>query len=271
MNIGTATVAFLGAGRMATALARGFLAGGLSADRMVAVDPYADARAAFATSLGDGVDVAEAPTDALLQADVLILAVKPQVITAALEQLAGQLRQDQLIVSIAAGIKLQQLEGLLPGKARVVRVMPNTPCLVGAGACGMSGGTYATSADLDLLRSLLETVGIVETIPESLMDALTGLSGSGPAYVFQMIEALSDGGVQMGLPRPTATRLAAQTLLGAARMVLETGDHPGELKDAVTSPGGTTIAGIHALESGGLRVALMNAVRASAQRSAELG
>ena len=215
--------------------------------------------------------VEDRPHAELFQANVLILAVKPQVLPAALKELAEQIGPDQLVVSIAAGIRLSVLEsGLRPG-TRVIRVMPNTPCLVGAGACGISTGSHATSRDMEIVSALLESVGIVEVIPEKLMDALTGLSGSGPAYVFQMIEALSDGGVLMGLPRKTATRLAAQTLLGSARMVLETGEHPGQLKDAVTSPGGTTIAGIHALESGGLRTALMNAVRASAIRSAELG
>lgn len=271
MNISTVSVAFLGSGRMATALAGGFVDGGLSASRIVAADPVAEARAAFQQSVGSDAAVSEAPGESFLKADVLILAVKPQVLPTVLDQLAGQLRQEQLIVSIAAGVSLAQLESLLNSGTRVIRVMPNTPCLVGAGACGLSSGTQATASDVELVRALLETVGIVETIPESMMDALTGLSGSGPAYVFQIIEALSDGGVRMGLPRPTATRLAAQTLLGASRMVLETGDHPGQLKDAVTSPGGTTIAGVHALESGGLRAALMNAVEAAARRSAELG
>lgn len=271
MDISTVSVGFLGAGRMATALARGFCQGGISAGRITAVDPYPQACKDFAQSVGEGVVVHSESNAAFLQSNVLFLAVKPQVLPQALAALSEQLRPEQLVVSIAAGIGLSQLEGGLTAGTRVIRVMPNTPCLVGAGASGISGGSHATAEDLDLVTALLESVGIVEAIPEKLMDALTGLSGSGPAYVFQMIEALSDGGVQMGLPRQTATRLAAQTLLGSARMVLETGEHPGQLKDAVTSPGGTTIAGVHALESGGLRVALMNAVRASAERSAELG
>ncbi len=271
MDISTVSVGFLGSGRMATALACGFRDGGLPTTQILAVDPYPQARTDFAQTVGDGVVVLERPNAGFFQADVLILAVKPQVISPALEGMADELPPEQLVVSIAAGITLVHLEADLPSKSRVIRVMPNTPCLVGDGASGISAGRHATSQDMDLVRALLESVGIVETIPETLMDALTGLSGSGPAYVFQIIEALSDGGVQMGLSRATATRLAAQTLLGSARMVLETGQHPGQLKDAVTSPGGTTIAGIHALESGGLRAALMNAVRASAERSAELG
>jgi len=153
----------------------------------------------------------------------------------------------------------------------LIRVMPNTPCLIGRGACGVSRGTHATEADEALVSDLLKTVGLVENVPEKLLDAVTGLSGSGPAYVFQIIEALSDGGVKMGLPRDMATRLAAQTLAGAAEMVLQTGEHPAALKDAVTSPGGTTIAALHEMELGGVRAALINAVEASTKKSCELG
>ncbi len=270
MDISKTSIGFLGAGRMATALARGFCNGGLSPDRIIAVDPLPQARTSFEHSLGDGVVVHHEPNRDLFQTDVLILAVKPQVILEGLAVLTDRIPQEQLVVSIAAGVRLSQLEDRLHCDTRVIRVMPNTPCLVGAGASGISAGSHATSTDMELVRALLESVGIVEAIPEKLMDALTGLSGSGPAYVFQIIEALSDGGVRMGLPRTTATRLAAQTLLGSARMVLETGDHPAQLKDAVASPGGTTIAGIHALEVGRIRAALMNAVQASAERSAEL-
>jgi len=153
----------------------------------------------------------------------------------------------------------------------VIRVMPNTPALVGAAASGFARSSTATNADAQLVQDMLNTVGLSIEVPEHLLDAVTGLSGSGPAYVFQIIEALSDGGVRVGLPRQAATQLAAQTLLGAAKMVLETGEHPGSLKDAVTSPGGTTIAGLHALERGGLRATLMDAVEAATERSIELG
>jgi pyrroline-5-carboxylate reductase len=149
--------------------------------------------------------------------------------------------------------------------------MPNTPALIGKGASGVSAGPTALEADLKLVQELLQTVGIVETVPESLLDAVTGLSGSGPAYVFQLIEALSDGGVKMGLPRATAIRLASQTVAGAAEMQLTTGLHPAVLKDSVTSPGGTTIAGLHALEIGGMRAALISAVEASCVKSKQLG
>jgi pyrroline-5-carboxylate reductase len=271
MDISTLSIGFIGAGRMATALAQGFCRNGLTTDRITAVDPDSQARHAFLDSVGQGTTVHDKPCSELLQTDVLILAVKPQIVPQVLAGLENQISASQLIISIAAGINLSTIEDSLPAGSRVIRVMPNTPCLVGSGACGISAGNCATSNDLEIVHTLLESVGIVEVIPEKLMDALTGLSGSGPAYVFQMIEALSDGGVQMGLPRTTATRLASQTLLGSAQMVLETGEHPGQLKDAVTSPGGTTIAGVHALEAGGLRAALMNAVRAATERSAELG
>jgi pyrroline-5-carboxylate reductase len=180
------------------------------------------------------------------------------------------LRPDQLIVSIAAGISLKTLADGLGSGCRIIRVMPNTPCLVGCGASAYSRGPHATEQDAQLVQRLLSNVGTAVEVPEKLLDAVTGLSGSGPAYVYQIIEALSDGGVRMGLPRETATRLAAQTVLGAAQMVLSTGQHPGALKDAVTSPGGTTIAGLHALERGGLRGTLMDAVEAATQRAKEL-
>jgi len=270
MNISTLSVGFLGAGRMATALAKGFCCSGLSPANVIAVDPFESARTIFSEAVGSLTQTAD-NVQALADSDIIFLAVKPQVMADAAESLATQIGDQPLLVSIAAGISLSSLESWFGETARIIRVMPNTPCLVAEGACGVSSGSTATDEDLLQVTQLLQSVGIVEQIPEKLMDAVTGLSGSGPAYVFQMIEALSDGGVKMGLPRPTSTRLAAQTLLGAAKMVLETGDHPGELKDAVTSPGGTTIAAIHELEAGGLRAALMNAVQASAERSAELG
>jgi pyrroline-5-carboxylate reductase len=270
MNIRTLSVGFLGAGRMATALARGFCTAKIGPQRVLAVDPYESARCNFSDCVGK-LATAGANPDLLSDADLIFLAVKPQVMTDAIASITNVTRPNQLIVSIAAGIPIAQLESGFSSGTRIIRVMPNTPCLVGEGACGLSAGSHATDEDVQVVVALLESVGVVEQIPEKLMDALTGLSGSGPAYAFQMIEALSDGGVKMGLPRVTSTRLAAQTLLGAAKMILETGEHPGTLKDAVTSPGGTTIAGIHAMEAAGVRAALMNAVQASAERSAELG
>jgi pyrroline-5-carboxylate reductase len=187
-----------------------------------------------------------------------------------LQELRHVVTPAHLVVSIAAGISLESLERGLGAGRRLVRVMPNTPALLGEGASGYSLGAHALASDEDVVRSCLLAVGRAYRVPESLLDAVTGLSGSGPAFVYVMIEALSDGGVRVGLPRDIATALAAQTVLGAARMVLETKEHPGVLKDQVTSPGGTTIAGLHALERGGFRAALIDAVEAATRRSAEL-
>jgi len=261
-------IGFLGAGKMATALAKGLIDSGFTTPNAIfACDVLPTAVEAF--SAATGASVAVDTRDVLKKSRILFLAVKPQSMPPLLDELQDQLQPHHLLVSIAAGVTLAHLESVL-GNQRIVRVMPNTPCLVGAGASGYSRGTHASTEDADLVGAMLQTVGIALPVPESLLDAVTGLSGSGPAYVFEIIEALSDGGVLMGLPRNIATTLAAQTLLGAARMVLETGDHPGPLKDAVTSPGGTTIAGLHALEQGGLRATLMNAVQAATLRSRQL-
>lgn len=255
---------------MATALARGFLKAGLAvADSLVASDPIPAARDGFATATGARAlptnrEVAQA-------AEVLILAVKPDQVKEVLTGLGGDLnRQRHLLVSIAAGVTLAQLEAAAPG-LRCIRVMPNTPALVGASASAFACGASATAADADIVRQLFGSVGVVLQVKETLLDAVTGLSGSGPAYAFLMIEALADGGVAAGLPRDIAQTLAAQTLLGAAKMVLETGQHPGVLKDAVCSPGGTTVEAIHVLEKSGVRGALMSAVRAASEKSRTLG
>jgi pyrroline-5-carboxylate reductase len=204
------------------------------------------------------------------ESDLLVLAVKPQTMAALLEEIRGVLRSP-LVVSIAAGFTLKQLSAGLGARCRLVRVMPNTPCLVGASASAYTPGEGTTAEDAAIVDRLLNAVGRAFRLPEHLLDAVTGLSGSGPAFVYLMIEALSDGGVRVGLPREVSTTLAAQTVLGAAKMVLETAQHPGALKDMVASPGGTTIAGLHALERGGVRGALMDAVEAATRRSKELG
>jgi pyrroline-5-carboxylate reductase len=263
-------IGFLGAGRMATALGRGWLAAGLvTPDRLLASDPVPQARSTFLKEAGGraGADNREV----VAGSDLLVLAVKPQTMAALLAEIRPHVTPRHLVVSIAAGITLRQLADGLGSDRRLVRVMPNTPCLIGASASGYSPGEAATADDVALVDRLLNAVGRAFRLPESLLDAVTGLSGSGPAFVYVMIEALSDGGVRVGLPRDVATVLAAQTVLGAARMVLETGTHPGALKDMVASPGGTTIAGLHALERGGLRGALMDAVEAATRRSRELG
>lgn len=262
------TIGFLGAGKMATALARGWLDAGLISPQSRASDPISDAREQF--SQQTGLTCTDNNLTVCGSANVLILAVKPQSLPDLLREIGPKVGAEQLVVSIVAGVKLAAITSTL-GAARVIRVMPNTPALVGAGAAGVSVGDQATPNDLKQVIDLFCAVGVAVAVPESLLDAVTGLSGSGPAYVYQIIEALSDGGVRMGLPRDVATRLAAQTVLGSAKMVLDTGKHPAELKDMVTSPGGTTIAGLHELECGGLRAALMNAVKAATERATELG
>jgi pyrroline-5-carboxylate reductase len=264
------TVGFLGAGKMATALARGFIQAGLAkAEQIIASDPVEAARSAFAKEVGARTTAFN--PDVLKSANVLLLAVKPDQVADALKEMRSHFTEKHLLISIAAGVTLAKLEAGLGSDARVIRVMPNTPALVGASATAYALGKNATPEDGRLAQKLFSSVGVAFQLKESLLDAVTGLSGSGPAYAYMFIEALSDGGVAVGLPRDVATRLAAQTVLGSARMVLETGQHPGALKDMVTSPGGTTIEGIHELEKGGLRSALMNAVRAATEKSRKLG
>ena len=209
--------------------------------------------------------------DAAAQADTVIVAVKPDVVPAVLQDIGGALRPGACVVSIAAGVPLAVIEGGLPAGTAAVRAMPNTPCLVREGAVALAPGAFAAAEHVERAKTLFAAVGTVAVVEEKLMDAVTGLSGSGPAYVYMFIEALADGGVHAGLPRDTALKLAAQTVLGAARMVLETGRHPGELKDMVTSPAGTTIAGVKVLEERGLRAACIGAVDAASRRSRELG
>jgi pyrroline-5-carboxylate reductase len=262
-------IGFLGSGKMATALARGWIQSGLiDRTRIAASDPSPAARQEFQQTTGVGAIADNAALVGI--SDVLVLAVKPQSMAGLTGEIRPLLKPRHLIVSIAAGATLRQLSESLGKEQRIIRVMPNTPCLVGAGAAAFVLGEHATQADGELVQKLLNAVGRAMPVPEHLLDAVTGLSGSGPAFVYLVIEALSDGGVRVGLPREIATMLAAQTVMGAARMVLETNEHPGLLKDRVASPGGTTIAGLHALERGGLRGALMDAVEAATHRAAEL-
>jgi pyrroline-5-carboxylate reductase len=205
------------------------------------------------------------------RSDVVVLAVKPQIMEPALREIAPAVTPAKLLISVAAGVPLAALRRGLGKDARLVRVMPNTPALVLSGATAIAGGDGLQPGDLDVARAIFGAVGTVVTLAESALDAVTGLSGSGPAYVAIVVEALADGGVRMGLDRATALALATQTVLGSARLLAETGLHPGALKDMVSSPGGTTIAGIAALEEGGLRSALIRAVEAATRRSQELG
>ena len=263
-------IGLIGAGQMATALGCGFVKAGLvTAENLLAADPDPKALGRFAEAAGgrtakDNVQVAQ-------RSDVIFLAVKPQKIAEAMGPLRGKITAEKLVVSIVAGVRLAELAEGLGGDVRLVRVMPNTPCLVGRGASGFCLGQKATADDGRLVEQLLGAVGTAYQLDEKLLDAVTGLSGSGPAFVYVIIEALSDGGVRMGLPRDVANALATQTVRGAAEMVAVTGEHTGVLKDRVASPGGTTIAGLQVLESGGLRAALMAAVEAATTRSIELG
>ena len=235
----------------------------------MAGDIVSEACAAFSKSCG-GCKTTSNNRDLPAFAKILILAVKPGQVREVLSGVQDSIVPGHLIISIAAGVTLGKMAEVLPPNTRLIRVMPNTPALVGAGAVAYALGDSATAEDAALAQKLFSAVGVACQVKEGLLDAVTGLSGSGPAYGFLAIEALSDGGVAAGLPRDLATKLAAQTLLGAAKMVLETGMHPGALKDMVTSPGGTTIEGIHELEKGGARAAFINAVRAASERSRQL-
>lgn len=263
-------IAFLGAGNMAGALIDGLLrAGACAADDVYAVD----VRAGRLEQLAErhGIRVTRDLKEACAWADVVVLSIKPQVFDRVLPLVKEAMKPDALVVSIAAGVSTATIEAELPEGTRVVRTMPNTPALVDAGATAIAPGAHATPKDVKLCEGIFEAVGLTVVLDEGQLDAVTGLSGSGPAYIFLIIEALSDAGVKVGLHRDSAQMLAAQTVLGSAKLLLETGEHPGRLKDMVTSPGGTAIAGLHTLEAGGLRTTLINAVESATKRSAELG
>jgi pyrroline-5-carboxylate reductase len=262
-------VGFVGGGMMCEAMLGGLLKGGLPAGNVVISEPNEQRRKYLAEMFK--VRIAESNDDVCQQSDVVVMAVKPQVVDKVLADIRSAAVAKCLVVSIVAGKTLATFAQHHPN-ARVARVMPNTPSLVGCGACCYVLNQHCLPEDSGMVEAVMGACGIVERVAdEKLLDAVTGLSGSGPAYVYLLIEAMSDGGVRMGLPRATATRLAAQTVMGAGKMALETGQHPGQLKDAVTSPGGTTIAGVHALEGGGFRGTVMNAVEAATKRCTELG
>ena len=266
----TLTVGFIGCGKMATALAQGFVRAKLVAPaQLIGSDVSEASRANFSRATGA---VTTANNREVLQAaEVVVLSVKPDQVQGVIGEIRDAVTPAHLLLSIAAGVTLARLEQALPEGTRVVRVMPNTPALVGASATAYAPGRAARTEDCQLVHRLFVAVGIADQVKEPLLDAVTGLSGSGPAYVFLVLEALSDGGVAAGLPREVATRLAAQTLFGSAQLVLETGQHPAALREMVTSPGGTTVEGLHELEKGGVRAALISAVRAAADKSRRLG
>lgn len=255
---------------MAEALIKGLLRSGTSRpDQVVATARRPERLEELARAYG--IRVTGDNLAAARGADVVILSVKPQAMDRLLNTVAPAIDPVKLVISIAAGMPIAALERKLGAGARIVRAMPNTPSLVGAGACALAPGEHATPDDVRTASAIFDAVGLSTVVDENLIDAVTGLSGSGPAYVFLMIEALSDAGVKVGLPRYTALKLAAQTVYGAAKMVKETGTHPGQLKDQVTSPGGTAIAGLHTLEAGGMRTTLIDAVEAATRRARELG
>lgn len=258
----------IGCGKMGGALLRGVIKAELvkPAD-ITACDKFPEASAALAKEF-KGLKNVKTPSDVAAASEIIILAVKPQDMQKLLVGLAGG--RARLFISIAAGLTLKQLDAWLGGSHRVIRSMPNTPALVLQGASAFARGSKATDKDAAAAKSILGAVGTVSEVTEALLDAVTGLSGSGPAYVYTVIEAMADGGVLMGLPRAAALQLAAQTVAGAAQMVLQTGKHPAALRDEVTSPGGTTIAGLEQLEKQGLRNALVQAVRKATERSKEL-
>ncbi|MEE9604664.1 MAG: pyrroline-5-carboxylate reductase [Candidatus Scalindua sp.] len=263
-------IGFIGGGKMAEALAKGIINASLSSvDKIIASD--VDKKRCQILEKDTGIKTTQENKKITSESDIIILAVKPNIIGSILKELRNDITPRHLVVSIAAGIPLDFIESALNKGCRVVRVMPNTPCLVGETAAGYALGKAATRDDGKLVGEILNAVGKSYLLEEKHLDAVTGLSGSGPAFVYTVIEALSDGGVKMGLPRDISTKLAAQTVFGSAKMVLESGMHTGELRDFVTSPGGTTIAGLHALEKGSIRNALIDAVETATKKSKRLG
>ncbi len=262
-------IGFIGGGAIAEALIRGVVNAGLLTAGQITVGDVAAERLAY---LSEKYGVATSLDTAAVaaQADVLFLTVKPQVIAAALDTVAPAVARKTLVISVAAGVTLAALEERLL-QVPVGRVMPNTPGAVGAGMSAIALGRHATARDGEAAMAIFSAVGRAVMVNEDAMDAVTGLSGSGPSFAYVLIDALADAGVRVGFPRQMAITLAAQTLYGAAKMVLETGEHPAKLRDMVTSPGGTSIAGVHVLEQKGVRAALMDAVVAATERSRAMG
>ncbi len=270
MSLVAKTIGFIGAGNMAEAMVRGLLGGKqVAAHDVVVSGPRVERLAELSANYQVRTTIDNQVVAAA--ADVLVLAVKPQIMDRVVREIADHLTATTLVISIAAGIDTATLEAGLRDGVRVVRAMPNTPALVGAAATAVSPGRNATADDLAVAKAIFDAVGITVVLEESQLDAVTGLSGSGPAYIFLILEALADAGVKVGLSRRNAQRLAAQTVMGSAKLLLDTDEHPGKLKDMVTSPGGTAIAGLHTLEQGGLRTTLINAVETATNRAKELG
>lgn len=266
----TQRIAFIGAGNMANALIRALVRSSVvPAAQIIAADPDTERLAALKSELG--IRVLGDNREAAREADIVVLATKPQIFPKLLPELSEAVSDETLVISIAAGISTQVIEQALPAGVRVIRTMPNTPALVGAGATAIAAGTHATSEDLSTAQTLFQSVGTVVKLAETDIDAVTGLSGSGPAYVFAMVEALRDAGVDVGLSEETAAKLAAQTVYGAAKLLVESGESPEALREKVTSPGGTTAAGLQALSKADFAQAVLAAIRAATARSLELG
>ena len=262
-------IGFIGGGKMAEALIKGILQSDLAdSSQIVAIDPVEERRQILNKEYQITVS---SEVREVADCSIIILAVKPQIMEAVLADISGIINDSHLVISIAAGIPLSYLENRLPDKSRVIRVMPNTPALILEGVSALSGGKSVTAQDTETGVSIFSAVGKCITIEEKYLDAVTGLSGSGPAYVFTFIEALIDGGVKVGLSRADAELLAMQTVLGSVKLAMTSGDHPAVLRAMVTSPGGTTIAGLHELERAGFKAAVMDCVEAATERSEELG
>lgn len=263
-------IAFIGSGNMGEALVKGITGKSIFRVKDITVTDIRNERLEQIKKLYN-VNITTDNRHAVKKSDIIVLAVKPQIIAKVIREIEDLVDRRKLIITIAAGVTIHSINEMLGKNARVVRVMPNTPAIVQEGVSAISHSDNTLKKDLELARKIFNAVGKTVVVDESMMDAVTGLSGSGPAYVFLIIESLTDAGLKMGLPRDISRLLSIQTILGAARLAIQTGEHPGKLKDMVTSPGGTTIAGLHALEDGGLRAALMNAVEAATKKSEELG
>ena len=263
----TQKIGIIGCGNMGGAILSGALASGIINPEQAYV--YDISPAAMEKSKALGVNLATDDEDVCAKSDIILLAVKPQNAAEALEQCKKALN-GKALMSIVAGVTVERLQNMIDGTPRILRIMPNTPALVFEGAFALCSDNDFTAEELDAAKAIYEKIGIVEMIPEKLIDAVCGLSGGGPAWVAMFIEAMADGGVKNGLPRATAYKLAAQTCLGSAKMLLETGMHPGQLKDMVTSPGGTTIEGCEALERGGMRYAVIDCINVATEKSKHL-
>jgi pyrroline-5-carboxylate reductase len=268
--LGEKRIGFIGSGNMGTALVRGLISSGTSsADRVICSDIKETKTQALHERFG--VETTSDNCRVARESDIVIYAIKPQIMARILRETAPCLDMSKVVVSIAAGVPLAAIQSCLKKDLRLIRVMPNVGSAVMESATGITAGDHAQNGDLELVVDIFESVGKTVVVDEYLMDAITGLSGSGPAYIFLIVDALADAGVKVGLSREDALYLSAQTLLGSAKLLMETQEHPSRLKDSVTSPGGTAIAGLHTLEEGGLRTTLINAVESATKRARELG